>query len=295
MATHRSSRPARPSTRASTRKPAQATTDPWARYRIQSLDRAAAILGCFLSEGPELTVRDVSARTRLHKSTAHRILMALQCNGFIEHDEVSGRYHLGLQLVKLGEHAVGRLDVRVIARPFVVDLSAETGETVLMAVMDGDQVVVLDRVDGAKSATTPSLPGRLFPAHCTALGKAMLAGLADAELTRLLGRRQLKRFTARTVTAMEALLADLRDIRRRGYAIADEEMGADLGAVGAPVRNHTGAVVAAISVVGPSARLHAIGLDRLGAQVKAVADRVSARLGHAPPDPRRLPASRPRG
>lgn len=268
--------PSRPSARArATTRPRTAGT----RYRIQSLDRAAAILDCFVTGGPELTVRDVSDKTGLHKSTAHRILMALQYNGFVEHDEVAGRYHLGLQLVKLGEHAVSRLDARVIARPYVAELSAETGETVLLAVMDGDQVVILDRVDGSRAANTPSLPGRLFPAHCTALGKAMLAGLADTEVARVVGKRQLKRFTPRTLGSLDALLEDLREVRRRGYAVAEEEMGADLGAVGAAIRNHAGTVVAALSITGLASRLSRSGLDALGQRVTAAAAKVSERLG----------------
>ena len=154
---------------------------PPGRYRIQALDRAAAILNCFDVHEPELNVRDVGERTGLHKSTAHRILMALQHNGFVEQNPASGRYHLGLQLVKLGEHAVARLDVAVIARPFIGDLAARTGRRVHLAVMDGAQIVILDRADGSDASSIPSLPGRLFPAHCTALGKAMLAGLDEAE------------------------------------------------------------------------------------------------------------------
>ena len=100
-----------------------------------------------------------------------------------------------------------------------------------------------------------TLPGRLFPAHSTSLGKAMLAGLEDSEVRRLLGKRPLKRFTAKTVETVEALLQDLRVARRRGYATVDEEMALGLGSVGAAVRNHTGAIVAAVSVTAPPARL----------------------------------------
>ncbi|MFN8060439.1 MAG: IclR family transcriptional regulator [Vicinamibacterales bacterium] len=278
MATSRSRTPERPA--ASRRKKSAASAR--ARYRIQSLDRAAAILDCFVTKGPELTVREVSDATGLHKSTAHRILMALQGNGFIEQDEAAGRYHLGLQLVKLGEHAVGRLDVRVIARPHVADLAAELGETVLLAVLDGEQVVILDRVDGVHSATTPSRPGRLFPAYCTALGKAMLAGAPDQYVGQLFGKRQLRRLTPRTTGTTEALLADLRDVRARGYSVADGEIAEDLSSVGAAIRNHLGEVVAAVSVTGLASRMRERGLDALGERVRDVAARISARLGHAP-------------
>jgi IclR family acetate operon transcriptional repressor len=266
---------------------------PRVRYRIQAIDRAAAILGCFDVNNPELSVRDVSERTALHKSTAHRILMSLQQNGLVEQNPVTGLYHLGLQLVKLGEHAVGRLDVRLIARPVIADLASQVQEVVHLAVMDGDQVVILDRVDVPSASATPSLPGRLFPAHSTSLGKAMLAGLEDSEVRRLLGKRPLKRFTAKTVETVEALLQDLRVARRRGYATVDEEMALGLGSVGAAVRNHTGAIVAAVSVTAPPARLR---VDVIAERVTQAAARISARLGFdaGTPDPPRAATTRRR-
>jgi DNA-binding IclR family transcriptional regulator len=250
------------------------------RYRIQALDRAAAILNCFDANDQELNVRDVGERTGLHKSTAHRILMALQHNGFVEQNPVSGRYHLGLQLVKLGEHAVSRLDVAVIARPFLADLAERTRRRVHLAVMDGDQVVILDRADGADAARTPSWPGRLFPAHCTAMGKAMLAGMDEQEVRRLVGRRQLKRFTAKTITSVDSLVAELRTVARRGYSVADQEMGLGLVTVGAGIHNHLGAIVAALSVSASSTESRGTTLSGLAEEVKSTAAKISARLGY---------------
>ena len=256
-----------------------------ARYSIQALDRAAAVLNCFAGRQPELNVRDIAEQTGLHKSTAHRILMALQHNGFVEQDAASGRYHLGLQLVKLGEHAVQRLDVRMIAHPFLEELAAQTGEITHLAVMDGDQVVTLDRAEGPDSFGSPMLPGRLFPAYGTSLGKAMLAGLDDAEVRRLLGSRPLKRFTPKTHASVDAVLEDLRGVRRRGYATSDDELAVGLCTVGAAIRDRTGAVGAALSVSGPSARIRTATFSALGERTKKTASAVSARLGFTEPLP----------
>jgi IclR family transcriptional regulator, KDG regulon repressor len=250
------------------------------RYRIQALDRATAILNCFELDQPELNVRDIAERTGLHKSTAHRILMALHLNGLVEQDPSSARYHLGLQLVKLGEHALQRLDVRVVARPHLEELAAQGKETVHLAVMDGDQVVMLDRVDGPHALCTPSLPGRHFPAHCTSLGKAILAGLDDAEVVRLLGSRALKRHTARTITSVDALLTELRTVRKKGYATTEEELEVGLCTAGAVVRGRSGAIVGAVSISGPCARLRASTLATLGGLVKKTAGNISAQLGY---------------
>jgi IclR family transcriptional regulator, KDG regulon repressor len=259
---------------------AQKPARPRGRYGIQALDRAAAILSCFDVHEPELTVRDVGLKTGLHKSTAHRILMALQHNGLVEQNPASARYHLGLKLVKLGEHAVARLDVRLIARPFIVTLAARTERTVHLAVMDGAQVVILDRVDGPDPSRTPSFPGRLFPAHCTSLGKAMLAELGEQELRRVISKRSLKRFTPKTITSVDALVSDLQAVSKRGYAVADQEMGVGLMTIGAAIRNHTGAIVAAISVAAPSAEVRGAMVSSLGEDVKKAAAMISSRLGY---------------
>jgi DNA-binding IclR family transcriptional regulator len=249
------------------------------RYRIQAIDRAAAILNCFEAGRPELNVRDIAEQTGLHKSTAHRILMALQHNGLVEQDTRSGRYHLGLQLVKLGEHAVQRLDVRVVARPFLEELAQATREIAHLAVLDGEQVVTLDRVDLPSAIGSPMLPGRLFPAYATSMGKAMLAALDEAEVRRLLGRGALKRHTPKTLVSVDALLDELKSVRRRGYATTDEELAVGLCTVGAAIQDHSGAVVAALSVSGPSARIRSAPFSALGERVKAAAAAVSRQLG----------------
>lgn len=249
------------------------------RYRIQAIDRAAAILKCFSPVRPELHVREVAAQTGLHKATAHRILMAMQYNEMVEQDPTTGRYHLGLQLVRLGEHAIGRLDVTVIARPTLVDLAARTGERVHLAVLDGDQVVTLDRVDGIHSASVPSLPGRLFAAHTTSLGKAILAAMDDATVRQILGDRPLRRFTPHTPPSVAVLLEDLRRARKRGYVTSEEELAPGLSSVGAAILDRVGAPVGAINISGSAARIRGAHMAELGEVVKKAALRISERLG----------------
>jgi IclR family acetate operon transcriptional repressor len=257
------------------------TTGPSAgRYRIQAIDRAIAILNCFSALSPELHVREVAAMTGLHKATAHRILMAMQHHSMVEQDATTGRYHLGLQLVRLGEHAVGRLDVSVIARPVLVDLAARTGERSYLAVLDGDQIVILDRVDGTNSVSVPSLPGRLFAAHTTSLGKAMLAALDDGAVRSVMGQRPLVKMTPRTHGTVAALIEDLQRGRKRGFVVSEEELSIGLNSVAAAILDRSGAPVAAINVSGSSSRLRGARLAALGAEVKKAAARISERLGH---------------
>lgn len=250
------------------------------RYRIQAIDRAAAILSCFSPSQPELHVREVAAQTGFHKATVHRILMAMRYNEMVEQNPDTGCYHLGLQLVRLGEHAVGRLDVAVIARPTLIDLAARTGERVHLAVLDGDQVVILDRVDGVNSLIVPSLPGRLFPAHTTSLGKAILAAMDDATIRGILGDRPLKRMTPRTPATVSALIEDLRHARKKGYAVSEEELAMGMSTVGAAILDRSGAPVAAINISGSSAHLKGAVLATMGESARKAAHLISDRLGH---------------
>lgn len=261
-------------------KTAPAPVPATGQYRIQAIDRAAAILNCFSPTRPELYVRDVAAQTGLHKATAHRILMAMQYNSMVEQDPVTGRYHLGIQLVRLGEHAIMRLDVSLIARPAIADLAGRTGERVHLAILDGDQVVILDRVDGTNSRSVPSLPGRLFPAHATTLGKAILAAMDDAAVRATLGERPLVRLTPHTPLTVTALLEDLRRARKQGYVTSTDELAVGLSSVGAAILDRSGQPVAAINISGSSATIAGKKMAALGEAVRKTAEVISERLGH---------------
>jgi DNA-binding IclR family transcriptional regulator len=196
---------------------------PDAPYRIQVIDRATQILECFDFDAHELSVSEISQRTGLHKSTAHRILIALQYNGFIQQNPETGNYHLGIKLFKFGQLAVMRLNLREIARPLLRVLMEETKETVHLAILDEGQVFYLEKVEGRYALRMPSHVGRHVPAYCTSLGKAMLSCLEEAEVRRLLGRHSLRAYTAHTMRTVDAVITELRRIRRRGYAVDNEE------------------------------------------------------------------------
>lgn len=249
-------------------------------YRIQVIDRAARILDCFSFDEPELSVSEISAATRLHKSTAHRILMALEHNGFIEQNPETSKYHLGIKLFKLGHQAVARLNLRDVARPYLKALMEETGETVHLAVLDNDQVLYLDKVEGAHALRMPSRVGRHIPTYCTSLGKAMLSCLDEREVRRILLGQPLRRHTHNTARNLEVLLGELKKTRKRGYAVDNEEIELGLRCVGAPIRDYTGEMVGAISVAGPSARLVPDKIPLTGNFVMKVAASISQQLGY---------------
>jgi IclR family KDG regulon transcriptional repressor len=253
------------------------------RYRIHVIDRAAQILDCFGFDHQELSVSEIGAKTGLHRSTAHRILMALEYNDLIKQNPSTGKYHLGIKLFKLGHQAVSQLNLREICRPFLSRLMNDTKETIHLAVLDDDQVLYLDKVEGPHALRMPSRVGRYIPTYCTSLGKAMLSCLDDQEVKSILRRQTLKPHTENTVKNINQLLADLRSVRKRGYAVDNEEIEIGLRCVGAPLRDYTGGMVGAISVAAPSARLSEKNTPVTGRMIIAIAAEISEQLGFERP------------
>ena len=253
------------------------------RYRIHVIDRAAHILDCFGFDHQELSVSEIGAKTALHRSTAHRILMALEYNDLIRQNPETGKYRLGIKLLKLGHQAVSHLNLREICRPFLTRIMSETKETVHLAVLDDDQVLYLDKVEGPHALRMPSRVGRHIPTHCTSLGKAMLSCLDEQAVRAILRKQALTAYTTHTVKSIEQLLADVRAVHKRGYAVDNEEIEIGLRCVGAPILDHTGGMVGAISAAAPSARLAEKQIPVFGRLVMAVAAEISKELGYAKP------------
>jgi IclR family transcriptional regulator, KDG regulon repressor len=256
---------------------------PSERYRIQVIDRAAQILDCFGFDHQELSVSEIGAKTALHRSTAHRILMALEYNDLIQQNPATGKYRLGIKLFRLGHQAVSHLDLREICRPFLTRIMNETKETVHLAVLDDNQVLYLDKVEGPHALRMPSRVGRHIPTYCTSLGKAMLSCLDEQEVKRILGKQAFTTYTANTIKNVEQLLADARAVRKRGYAVDNEEIEIGLRCVGAPIKDYTGAMVGAISVAAPSARLSSQKIATVGRLVVTTAEEISEKLGYEKP------------
>jgi DNA-binding IclR family transcriptional regulator len=251
------------------------------RDSVQSLERALDLLEA-LASGRELGVTELAGAARLPPSTVHRLLATLTKRGYVSQNAANGRYMLGYKVVEVGsglEHRLARL--RAVARPHLEAIQRETGETVNLVVLDADRVVYVDQVEGSRSVRMFTAVGTSALAHTTGSGKAIMAfGAADDLALRYSGLEPLERLTPRTLDTLDALRDDFVRIRRRGYAIDNEEHEEGVGCVACPVFDHTGAPVAAMSVSGPSARiLHADTAD-LGALVRRHAADTSAALGH---------------
>jgi DNA-binding IclR family transcriptional regulator len=246
------------------------------RDSVQSLERAFDLLEALAARG-DAGVTELASRTGLVPSTAHRLLATLTKRGYVS--QSGGRYMLGYKIGEVAgglEHRLARL--RACARPHLEAIQRATGETTNLVVLDTDRVVYVDQVEGSRSVRMFTAVGTAVPAHSTGSGKAIMAFGPPALVAAL--PESLARITPRTLVTLEALEDDFKRIRRRGYAIDNEEHEEGVACVATPMFDHTGAPCAALSVSGPTARILHADTSELGALLIEHAGQVSAALGH---------------
>jgi DNA-binding IclR family transcriptional regulator len=249
-------------------------------YKVQVLDRALAALAILANSSSDCSLAELCPAMKLHKSTVHRLMMVLEQHRLVVKSPETGRYRLGLRLYELGSRAIDGLDLRGRARPYLGRLQAEFGETVFFCILDEGQVFYVEKVESQRSVRTGCTVGSRAPAYCTAVGKAMLAELPEAEVSKIVRRWGLKPVTANTITTASALKAELGAVRLRGYAIDQEEKEEGLRCVGAAVRGHSGKLFAAMSVSGPAFRMTKKRIPEIGRAVMSAANELSAELGY---------------
>jgi DNA-binding IclR family transcriptional regulator len=250
---------------------------------VQSVDRAVTVLEILARQG-SAGVTELAAEIGVHKSTAFRLLSALERRGLVEQAEDRGKYELGFGLVQLASSVPHRLDVVRQARPVCERLAADVGETVNIAVIRACYAVNLDQVRGPSTVSVQNWVGQPTPLHATSSGKVLIAHLAAAQRRALIDQAGLEAFTDQTVRSRRALETQLAAARADGYAITVEELEAGLNAIAAPVLDFGGAVVAAVSLSGPAYRLDRSRLHELSQPIMDAADRISARMGYVKRD-----------
>ncbi len=253
------------------------------RYRIQSIERAVAILNAFSQEEPELGVTELAERLGLHKSTVHRFIVNLEAAGLVERNPRNARYRLGLRIFELGGLVMQQMNLWDEALPFLEGLVRDTGETGHLAVLDGGEAIYIERVEARRALRVPSAIGRGYPAHATNLGKVLLADRPADEVARIVAERGLAAYTPHTITDPEALAVELERIRRQGYAVDNEEYDEGLRCIGAPIHDHSGHVVAALGIGGPVTRITPARVGELAELVMTAARGLSRRLGAGRP------------
>jgi IclR family transcriptional regulator, acetate operon repressor len=245
---------------------------------VQSVDRAISILQVMARRGP-VSVTEIGAELGIHKSTVFRLLATLEARGLVEQGASRGRYRLGYGVVQLAAGATSKHNLSVISRETCQRLAEEAGETVCIAVPDSLAVVSIDQVIGTATVTSVDWVGQRTPMHATAAGKVFLADMPGAELSAFLAG-ELERYTEHTLIDPDALKQELDVVRARGFSSTFEEHEIGLAAMGAPIRNLEGHVIAAVTISGPIFRINGSTIPRLAGPLMAAAAEISERNGY---------------
>ena len=256
--------------------------EPDDKSRIQSYRRMMDVLQCFSASARRLTLAQIAAATGLPRPTVHRILGALKEIGFIEQDVKGSGYMLGIGLYELGSLSLANMDLHREAQPFVDQLARHSGGLVHLGVFNGHSVVVIEREDFGETRKSLASHVEIAPIHCTGVGKAVGAHLPKEMVARITGGG-LRAYTSHTLTSGAALERDYARIRKRGYALDNEELQLFVRCVAAPIRNAAGKVFAAISVSGPPQRMTEERQLELSSVVIDTALAISRHLGYAGP------------
>jgi IclR family transcriptional regulator, KDG regulon repressor len=274
-------KPAAPAILARLVKPAHADIDAGDRQRIgvQSLGRAFSILEEVARHRDGIGLADLSKRVGLHNSTTFHLAKTMVSLGYIRQERETKRYRIGRPLFALAASALDEIEMASVATPLLEDLSAQTGESSHFAVRMGDTVVVIARTSGAGAFQLTDRVGVVRPAHCTALGKVILASLRPDQLERFLERVELVPSTEKSITSIPILLREIEEIRRTGIAFDDGEFNIEVRCVAVPVTDFTGKIVGALGISGPIWRLSNQALQGRAKIVQAAANRLSAEFG----------------
>jgi DNA-binding IclR family transcriptional regulator len=247
---------------------------------LKTLFKVMRILGMFSRTSRSLSLAEISQRSGYPKSTTHRLLSSMREAGLLDQDRNRDTYRLGLRLYELGNTVLANMDLLREARPYIEALGRLTDQVVHLAVFDGNHAVVIGKSESQQDANSGAFL-ESAPAHCTSVGKAILSFLPEAALETFLAAG-LQRFTDTTVTDPAALREELELTKSRGYSIDQAEHQPGLHCVGAPIRDLSGRVFAAVSVSGPAWKMPLSDVGRVAKIVIHHADAISRALGYQP-------------
>lgn len=248
--------------------------------RIQSVARALTIIDTMAEAGGELALNEISGRLGLAKTTVHGLISTLKVFGYVQQSSFNGKYRLGVRLFEVGNIVSNGWEVRVVAVPYIQKLVEEMGETVHLAMLDKQEVLYIDKRESSGSLRIVSQVGMRLPAHCTGVGKVLMAHLAPEERRQIVELKGLQRYTRNTITDPAALEAELERVKKQGYAVDNEEIMDSLRCVAAPIRDQGGNVVSAVSISGPISRMQGARFQKALDLCVATAHEISADLGY---------------
>lgn len=245
---------------------------------VQSVDRAITVLEILAREG-SAGVSEVAAEIGVHKSTAFRLLAALEERDLVEQNVDRGKYQLAFGILRLASSIPARIDLVRQSQPLLDDLAADIDETINIAVVREHYAVNVQQAMGTAAVASQNWVGQLTPLHATASGKVLLAHMPEARLEEILKTAGLPKLTPHTITSPKVLLDQLAEVRDSGFATTHEELEVGLNASAVPIRDHTGAVVASVSASGPAFRFDDAEIKRTSDALRDTGARISHRMG----------------
>lgn len=247
------------------------------RYSAPSVKKAFQILQTIADSPAELGVSELSKRLKIGKSTVHGITSALEELGVLVRDPIHKKYNIGYTLLELGRKAYGRMELRDIARIPMERLMERVGETVFVGVMNGDHVTILDVVESHNEMKITSPPGTRLPILAGAIGKIFLSQLEERKTREIVEKMGLKRYTVKSVVDPKKLLKEVEEVKRRGYAIDDEEYIPGVRAIAAPIQTAS-LPPAAIWVVGFTSGLNDQKMEKVILEIRKTAQEINHSL-----------------
>ncbi len=247
------------------------------KYRIPNLEKACAVLDLVANTPRGCLLRTISAQLAIPRTTALRIVQTLLAAGYLAQQD-GGEFVMGNTMVRLGVKALDNLDIRSYARPILKALSAETGESSHLALLNGDKSILVEVADSPHPIRIAARPGTLVELHCSSTGKVFLAfGVPDPQA--FCKELVLSPHTKNTRTTNRAVLDGIEETRKRGFAVDDEEYAPGVRCIAAPVINSYGKCIAAVGLTASTATFTKACIPAMGRKIKQAAAQISARLG----------------
>lgn len=225
------------------------------KSNIKSIVKAGKVIDVIAHARQPIALSDLANQLHIAKSTLHGILSTLVNIGYLEQEQSTGRYKLGVQLFELGSQIADTWNEKALVRPYMEELARITDETVHLAMLSNGEVLYVDKQEGNSSIRIVTAPGVKLPTHCTGVGKVLLAYSTAEEVKEILDRFGLKKYTKYTITSTEVLEKELLDIRKRGYSYDNQEFLDGLRCISAPLFDSNGKIVFALSISGPVSRM----------------------------------------
>lgn len=245
---------------------------------LQTADRALEILELLAKEG--MTATDIQKKMGLNKSTVHRLMMTLLNRGFVERNETTRLYQIGLKMVEISSIRLNHVELKTEALPYLHQLANKLGQSVQLAIYDEGEAVFIEKVEKYQSFHMYCQIGKRIPLYCSGVGKALLMDRSDDDIRGILGPVTFKKFTAATHDDVEAVVADIRQAKLKGYASDHAEHEDNVHCVAMPLYDYRGEIIGAVSVTGFTEKVYEQEGEAARKALKVTCEAISQRLGH---------------